>query len=139
MRDLGDDRHPQPAEVIATLAADGVEHGLLTLPDVGQRYPDGVDVESARQPAIRRDQDQQPFFDRPLGQERMRRPGTATGHLGEHLGHSVRVGAGGFGPGLHPPQFGCGDGLHGSRDLLRVLQAGDAAADLGESGQAMSP
>ena len=100
--DLGDDRHPQAAEVIATLSADRVEHGLFTLPDVGQRRTNGIDVQAAGQPAVCGNQDEQSFLDGPLGQEWMRRTGGPAGHFGKHLRHPVCVGPRGFRPGLHP-------------------------------------
>src|SRR2546430_13219490 len=84
-------KKPQAAEVIATLSADGVEHGLLTLPDVDERYTNGIDVQATGQPAIGCDPDEHSFLDWPLVQEWMRRPGRPAGHLGEHLSHPVLV------------------------------------------------
>jgi len=61
------------------------------------------------------------------GHER-RRAGRARGcarNIGDHRGHLVRKGTGGFGRMLRAPQLRGRDHLHGLGDLLRRLGGGD--------------
>src|SRR6185369_10467717 len=56
----------------------------------------------------------------------------AAGHRVEDLLHPARVGTGREDGLLRAPQLGRRDHLHGLGDLLRVLHAADAAADVDE-------
>ena len=125
-----------PPVKILRLGADKRErHAVEVRPSVGQRCLGAlqdVGVESPTEPPVRSHHEE---FGAPRvlprGQEGLRRLPTATGgNLLEGVAHSLGVGPRGGDRLLRAPQFGRGDHPHRARDLLRLLDAADPAANV---------
>src|SRR3954453_21924961 len=120
------------ADLITGLAADGHYLDGLALAfepsDLAPRLAHDGAVEAAAEAAVRRDDEQQVHV-LLAGTGHQLRTLAVARHVGgerlEHTAHALGKGATGLGLLLRAAELGGGDHLHGGRDLLRRLDAGD--------------